>query len=151
MTEESDQQQDQQPASTEKTSGRQLDYMLQDLVQLANMGFGFGVTLCIGGSLVSGTVVSGRKYVQSILDKTIGEGVKEGPLRDALTKRFSGYLDLYPESNTPIDESTPLPVFIHLSGAKFYSPGNSLSTPADGVIWRGLISDVSGFNFGTLS
>ncbi|MGH8039278.1 MAG: hypothetical protein ACREPD_16185 [Stenotrophomonas sp.] len=127
---------------------RSPDPMLLDLVLVANHGFGFGVTLTVGGVLVSGNVVSGRQYVQFILDEAIGNGVQDETVRVALHNRFKGYLDLYPVE-VPDDQSTP--TFIHLCNAKFYAPGSSDSIPSgEGVLWRGAITDVSGFFFGVL-
>jgi len=45
----------------------------------------------------------------------------------------------------------PPPQYIHLSGAKFFNPeGNSLPTN-QGVLWRGRVTEIGGFNLGSFS
>lgn len=150
MTEESSSEKEGTPDQEERRPYvRNPDYLLQDLVQLANIGVGFGVTLNVGGVLVSGNVVSGRTYIQHTMNDVVGS-MKDGPIKTALVDRFKPYLELYPEEPTP-EQRDSLPTFIHLTNAKFYTPGTADPTPSTGMLWRGVISDVSGFFFGTLT
>ncbi|MGG6317657.1 hypothetical protein ACQ5SB_14615 [Stenotrophomonas geniculata] len=130
-------------------SRRYPDKLLHELVDLAHLGFGFGVTLMVGGSLISGNVVSGRKYFEALMEQSIGKAVNNPRLVEALKARFQPFLDLYPESPESEIPDRP-PSFIHLEGARFYAPMNSKPLMEDGVLWRGHINDVSGLFFGTL-
>ena len=96
-----------------------------------------GITLHVGGLLVSGNIISRRDFLMShpLTDKTL-------EIFDKLDK----------PDNMPVDKpSEDLPEFIHLSGARFFIPGNPpIPTNDDGVFWRGRISEVAGFHFGIL-
>jgi hypothetical protein len=95
------------------------------------------ITLHVGGLLVSGNIISGRDFLMSYPQ----------------TDKMQEWLDkLEKPENTPVDKSSEdLPEFIHLSGARFFIPGNPpIPTDDDRVFWRGRISEVSGFHFGIL-
>lgn len=47
-------------------------------------------------------------------------------------------------------QQTDTTVFIHLRDARVYQPGQS-ALPANGMYWRGRLSEVSGWSFGKLS
>ncbi len=128
----------------------QCDQMLQHLVMAANVGTGFPVTLLTGGMMVTGSVVSGRRFVQHMLDDVVSTVGNEG-VREDLKGAFSTYLDAYPEGQAQVEGR--LTIFIHLENAKFFVPGGAqpIPTGGKGVFWRGKIADVSGFNFGTLA
>lgn len=122
------------------------DALLQELVEIATMGFGFGITLTVGGMLVSGNVCPGSKYMQFIFEESLAN--EDERVKEAIKKRLQPHADIYgPEAKV----SAQAPVYIHLENARFITPGVSGSAPASPVIWRGRISDVSGFFFGVLS
>ncbi len=125
------------------------DLMLEQLVIAANYGHEFPVTLLTGGMLVSGRVVSGRRFVQHLLDDVVSK-VPNDDVRGQLTEAFSGHLDLYPASGDPVEGK--ITTFIHLSDARFFLPAGSQPIPwgKDGVFWRGKIAAVDGFSFGIL-
>ncbi|HGM4743698.1 gas vesicle protein [Stenotrophomonas maltophilia] len=120
------------------------DALLQELVEIAGAGFGFGITLTVGGTLVTGNVCSGSKYMQFIFEESLANVDEQ--VKEAIKKRLQPYADIY----APGAWSGQAPTYIHLENARFVTPGVSGSTPASPVIWRGRISDVSGFFFGVL-
>ena len=97
-----------------------------------------GITLNVGGLLVSGYIASGRDFAMHY------------SLTDFILEKVDS-----PDSKRPPEdgEASPdyLPEFIHLSDAHYFSPGG-LPIPGEdkGVFWRGRLSDVSGFHFGIL-
>ena len=96
-----------------------------------------GITLHVGGLLISGNIISRRDFLMS----------------HPQTDKMQEVLDkLDKPDNMPGDKpSEELPEFIHLSGARFFIPGNPpIPTDIDGVFWRGRISEVAGFSFGIL-
>lgn len=120
------------------------DALLQELVEIAGAGFGFGITLTVGGTLVSGNVCSGSKYMQFIFDETLADVDEQ--VKEAIKKRLQPFADIY----APDAWSAQAPTYIHLENARFFTPGVSGATPSSPVLWRGRISDVSGFCFGVL-
>lgn len=125
------------------------DFMLEQIVISANFGQEFPVTLLTGGMLVSGRVVSGRKFVQHMLSDLVST-VSNDEVRSQLNEAFSEHLENYPESGEPVEGKVI--TYIHLSDAKFFNPAGTkpIPTGGTGVFWRGKIAAVDGFNFGIL-
>ena len=123
------------------------DWFLEELVILANdSGFGFGVTLQVGGLLVSGTLASGAAYFEGVAAETAP--ALEGDLAETFQKWFGNFRDL---ANRKPPDGVPRTVrFIHLRDAKFYNTTGSPIPGNRGVWWRGRISEVGGFVLGTL-
>lgn len=115
------------------------DYLLQDLVELAELGLEIGVTLYVGGGTICGQIVGGKRFFAAFL-QTLEENTEE-PVASALKSRFAHYLDLY--DGNPSDR--PPPVYIHLLKARAWTAGGQAGPVAD---WRGRISSVSGFSLG---
>jgi hypothetical protein len=127
-------------------SPREPDALLQELVEIATAGFGFGITLTVGGMLVTGNVCPGSKYMQFIFEGSLAN--EDEQVKGAIKKRLQPYADIYAPG---AGNSAQAPTYIHLENARFVTPGVSGSAPSTPVIWRGRISDVSGFFFGVLS
>jgi hypothetical protein len=129
------------------------DWFLQFLVDRVNgTTVEIGITLQIGGLLVSGILVGGDKYFEGF-----GEDIaaaKSDDKESAETHRtaFAKLGERYkqhPEAEGT-EQNRPLPLFIHLKNAKFYSPGEKPIPANGGVWWRGRISEVSAFILGVL-
>lgn len=126
--------------------GQSTDWFLQKLVSTANnAGLEIGITLYIGSGVISGTLIGGKRY----FDKFAEEFSSNWPFEDKeqIREVFASQGETY---NEPVDENSPPPQYIHLMNARLYSqsgciPGNS------GVLWRGKINAISGFNIGLLS
>jgi hypothetical protein len=126
------------------------DWFLQKLVSFANeWGLEISITLQVSGMLVSGVLVGGTKYFDEFAE-LFSDGLKNYPdLGQAFHELISSYKKLYevkPEENPDL----PPPHYIHLRNAKFYHPGQQPIPISDGVVWRGRISEVGGFNLGSL-
>jgi hypothetical protein len=122
------------------------DWFLQQFVARANHeGLELGITLQTGGFLVSGILISGHAYLEQIsallLDAFVDEGVKQH-YRDAMS-----YLAEHMKSKNAEDIDLS-PAFIHLREAKLIQAGGPSIPRNQPVLWRGRISEVSGFFLG---
>lgn len=88
-----------------------------------------GITLVVGGILVSGYVTTVRQFM-------LGHDCTE-PILDTIQANFKS-LGIFGDDTLD---------YIHLRGAKFFSPSQpSFILSGDGgVFWRGRLSEVSGF------
>lgn len=125
-----------------------IDPFLQSLVHHADYdGFEFGITLSVGGILVSGMLVSGRKFFENFGEK-FGSAFEDAEVRKSLASSFSEWGVLYdPQEDGTRREST----YLHIKDVAFFTT-NSQPIPSDaGSWWRGRISEVDGFLLGNLT
>lgn len=128
-----------------KTSweGRQIDDTLQTIVHFANeCDAGASISLTIGGSLVTGVLISADNYFDQLIagfSSASGDGKNLAPAAMAkiLTARK-------PAGGSPVPSQ-----FLHLKDAKIYN-GGDMPIPGNGTLWRGKISSVDGFFFGVV-
>lgn len=127
--------------------GQSVDWFLQQLVDMANLSenFEFGITLNVHGSLISGVLISGKKYFSEFADQFMGS-VKASWAQE-LHKVIAGHGDVY---DAPSDDERYPPNFIHLRDAHLHHPSGVIPTNG-GVLWRGKINSVSAFNLGILT
>jgi hypothetical protein len=138
-----------------------VDFVLQAIVQLANdTGIELGLTVCVGGIVVSGTLIPGKKYFEEIANDALQAS---GPADQAVIRQaISDYLGNFgkmiyeqPENeeqsgNNGDETMKKLPGYIHLRGAKFFhNSGNPIPTN-QGLRWRGRLSKVDGFSLGAM-
>lgn len=125
-----------------------LDAFIRGLVILANAGIETAVTLAVGGFLISGFLVSGKRYFEYFASDAALASI-EGEAKEEMRKFLLSFETLYEPA--PEGEQRPLPVFLHLRDARyFHNSGNAL--PSDrGIWWRGRISDVHGITLGAMS
>ena len=128
------------------------DNVLEELVRLADAyDLQVGITVYIGGTLISGLLVSGRHFFEgSALRLTQAKGPQQTKAR--LAKFFKKQMkQTYPSSGEAAPEKTDgkAPVgYIHLKNARpFDAEGPYLR---EGVWWRGRIDRIDGFNFGVV-
>lgn len=127
----------------------QHDWFIQSLVNLANVApLSFGVTLQVSGLLVSGYLVSGKAYFEAIGEQIIGGVAQNATLVDQMRKMFATFESAYPSE--PGQAERPVPQFIHLENARFYSTDGTPVPSNAGVWWRGRISEISGIVIGIL-
>lgn len=133
-----------------------------DIVTKSPDGFTLGITLNVGGTLISGDLVSGKAYFEGL-----GEDYQSGftdiagfsqNFRDSIRSQFNEIGEvLYgsPKEEAQGGELTnKSPIvyhFIHLKNAKFFAPGASPTPRNRGTWWRGKIEAVDGFCLGSLS
>lgn len=122
------------------------DWFLVELVRRANRGdFSIGLTLCVGGVVVSGTLVSGREYFEGFAE-AVAAAARDPAVAERAREFFRRPAALYaaePEGPDAAGEDGP-PAYIHLKDARFSPEG-------PGVHWRGRLAAVDGFALGTVA
>ena len=134
-----------------------VDWALAQLITWADhFDFQPGLTLFVGGLVVSGFLVSGRAFFKGIaheIKSEAGSGNADEPnVSDVIADNMEKFEFLYPALEEG-NESKPLfPAYIHLREARVYNSGRDKPLPGNrGVFWRGKLTSVDGFNFGILS
>jgi hypothetical protein len=124
------------------------DWFLAELVSWANtFGFQAGVTLHVGGTIVSGTMISGAAFFALFRENiSVALSASRADVKTPIDEMLSTYGSIYDKP-----EVTAHPRhYIHLRDAYFFDPaGNAL--PRGGALWRGKLSAVDGFSLGSLS
>ncbi|PSN11762.1 hypothetical protein C7271_24235 [filamentous cyanobacterium CCP5] len=106
-----------------------------------------GITLSVGGLIISGYLVSEEAYFLQMMD-IIGRTKAEADVRDTL-KDFLDQLRKGLKAKDD-DEKIRMPQFVHLRSAKMYpSQGHGMPTQGQ-ALWRGRISSVDGFSLGEM-
>lgn len=146
--------------------GNGMDWYLQHLIELANReSMQIGLTLTVPGGLVTGTLVSGRKYFNEfarIASESIG-GDNKQDFYDA----FASHGDLYDrdlqhnddppdgqvkDEESEADDDRVAPQFIHMIDVRYLLAIDSvLPTGKEGLLWRGRVNAVSSFSLGRLA
>lgn len=122
------------------------DMALESLVKIANEhGLEVNLTLMVGGTVVSGTIVGGRTFFQGQADE-IEEA--EGLAKEAFAPAWRQLADVYPDSAAKEDQEPSGPnirnAYIHLRDATIHSDQARMKA----LWWRGRLSSVDGFCFG---
>jgi hypothetical protein len=131
------------------TPNAQHDWFIQSLVNVANVApLSFGVTLQVSGLLVSGYLVSGKAYFEATGQQIVSSLAQNAALADQMRKMFATFESAYP--NDPAQTERPVPQFVHLQNARFYSTDGTPVPSNAGVWWRGRISEISGIVIGIL-
>ncbi len=137
------------------------DWSLADFTLYSNrLRIEFGITLQIGGHIVSGTTTSGAdflKYVGEYLSKTITDsGDRFQEVSDIIKDKYEEKArKIYPEissqkSNEAKEEQLPgKPAFIHLKNVDIWTDSNSSPIPVE--YWRGKLTSVDGWYIGRMS
>lgn len=129
--------------------GRQTDWLLQWFVQFVNKTpLEVGITLSIGGGLVSGILISHQQYFEELAaDFSKPFEAFEGPEADHVKELVLGFIS----PPTAPGEREPAMQYLHLRDARLYSAGGGEAIPSKGALWRGKIAAVDGFSMGGLS
>lgn len=128
--------------------GNSVDWFLQKLVSLANVSpLEFGITLFTEGLIVSGQLVSGKKYFSTFASEFSGAYPGDDESKANIKAAFESNASVY--DHEP-DAEVPPPQFIHLINARCFSHSGASLPNNHGVAWRGKINAVSGFNLGQL-
>jgi len=138
-----------QEDASSATPSAQHDWFIQSLVNVANVApLSFGVTLQVSGLLVSGYLVSGKAFFEATGQQIVSGLVQNAALADQMRKMFATFESAYP--NDPTRTDRPVPQFVHLQNARFYSTDGTPVPSNAGVWWRGRISQISGIVIGIL-
>jgi hypothetical protein len=129
------------------------DTLLEELVRLADRrGLEVGVTIYIGGTLISGVLTSGQAFFEGAALRLQSA---RGPAhaKQALMGFFRDHRDQEMPSSGEgegVDtEGDPFVGYVHLRNARpFDASGPYLS---EGVWWRGRLDRIDGFNFGLVN
>ncbi|UQY33822.1 hypothetical protein K8U54_19220 [Pseudomonas fulva] len=113
-----------------------MDWMLQNLIKLAEQGAEIGVTLTTTGGTVCGNVISGKRYLEIVEGKFQRA---EGPVAGAMAEWAKAFIPVVSEWN----EGGPY--FIHLSNVRMDMAGQLAKTES---VWRGNLTHVTGLMFG---
>jgi hypothetical protein len=124
------------------------DPLLAILVEAANkFDADIGLTLYVSGTVVSGILVSGKRFFELMADWLTAEGAQG--LADSLARPIA---ELFSRPDTESADEGEAEVsfsdYIHLRAARVFTSGND--TPLPETFWRGRLSHVSGWSFGTL-
>lgn len=130
------------------------DWFLQDLVEMVNTPeseMGFGITLFVGGSLISGVLIGGRHYFAGFgHDFASGIDLPEEE-RETLQGHFSQFGSIYDRIAEKEPDDVERPHYIHLKDAHVFAPGSGMIPENRGVWWRGRVEAVDGFVLGLMS
>lgn len=123
------------------------DWFLQDLVKIVNSGgFSFGITLNVGGLLVSGQLVGGKEYFEGFGSDFAGV-FSDSETAKVVQESFAKRGEIYSS-----DKETLFPLtYIHVKEARFFNNSGKPIPGNRGVWWRGKLSQVNGFSLGSLS
>lgn len=125
--------------------GRQLDWLLQWLIKFVNVSSTeIGVTLSIGGSQISGTLISHESYFKQLAkDLAVpfeNSGIDSGESLNAAIHSF------IPKEHAKDEREYN---FVHLKDAKVFT-SNGHPIASSGTLWRGKVAAVDGFHLGAL-
>jgi hypothetical protein len=117
------------------------DWFLESLVNIANeTEVGVDVTLMVGGTVVTGTLASGKQYFEGLAGLKF-QGNQE--IGDVLKQVFADAGQaLQPAGDEP-------PQYVHLRDARVVTTAGTLPTN-EGMWWRGHLSEVDAFWVGSL-
>ncbi|KPW82718.1 putative Gas vesicle protein [Pseudomonas syringae pv. coriandricola] len=129
-----------------KWQGKQIDWLLQWLVKfVANTKVEMGVTLSVGGNLVSGHLISHDDYFDQMAEDISAPFSQFDNGTEASMKEM--ILSFKPGESS---QDTPAFHFIHLKDCRTYSTdGHPICDSR--VLWRGRIAAVDGFTIGLIA
>ena len=117
------------------------DPLLKAVVAMADQaGIETGVTLYMAGGIISGTLISQKRYLDQVANG-FADAWPGGPNED-IRHTFSTIGDVGEHS----DEIANM--FIHLKDARAVSTKGFLPSAGEGAYWRGKVEAITGFNFG---
>ncbi|MGJ8587674.1 MAG: gas vesicle accessory protein GvpU [Yoonia sp.] len=128
------------------------DWFLEDIINVfVSKGLGMGVTLTVGGVIVSGLLISGKKYFQQLSENIQTGSDASGEIGEIIGGHWKGYTAIYEKPDNAPDDWEPRPVgYVHLANAQIHAPGQSPIPTNQGVLWRGKLSSVDSFFIGQM-
>jgi hypothetical protein len=123
------------------------DGFLSILANLAELGYESSITLQIGGSLVSGQLISQGKWQQMFSEL----------FRSGFSAKDEKFGEIVSNAFKPCDAKRELkeimacrPAILHLRDARVYLDQSGELLHTQSVLWRGKVSSVDGFFLGSL-
>lgn len=103
--------------------GQSVDWYLQKLVGIANNSdVQFGVTLFVEGVVISGQLVSGKRYFEAFAQEFSAAYPGDADEKEDIRRAFASHASIYDSEDDAQQSSTP-PQFIHLIESRCFSPG----------------------------
>jgi hypothetical protein len=129
-----------------------IDWFLQSTIEsIIGRGVEIGVTLTVGGAIISGMLISGQTYFKELGDTLTAASREEGDMHSILGEAWKEYTAIYEKPEDAAEDWTPPPAgYIHLREARFFSPSQR-AIPDKGILWRGKLSSIDAFSIGNLS
>lgn len=126
-----------------------VDKFLQRLVSIVNQtNVGIGITLNVGGVIISGELVSVKSYFEGLAREMIYAKANLAT-KEAFQKSFE---QVCAQHETPgaetSNENQLLPMFIHLKNARPFLANGPALPSNKGIWWRSRLSAVDGFSLG---
>lgn len=104
----------------------EIDWLLENLVEIVNKGVGFGITVLVDGVMISGHAVGGREYLRA-MGETLAETFNKSPgIKEAfetLITQTYGAEDTNDEKEQPERKVG----YLHLRDAKYIYPTSNIS------------------------
>jgi hypothetical protein len=109
-----------------------------------------GITLAVGGAMISGQLISGKRYFEELAAFTMSATADSEEVKAAIAKSIKACTVIYdkPEGVPPDDYIAPPPTYIHLRNALWIYPDGKALPTNRGVLWRGKLAAVDGFCLG---
>lgn len=128
------------------------DPLLIDLVRLADtLNVEHGIALTIGGSLISGTLISGYRFFEgqasaASAGSVIGSANPQAAqaYQDRMVEFYRSRMRLCAPDRLAAEGAAYVPGIIHLHNAQFI--GNDGMFTGESQFWRGRLVTVSGFS-----
>ncbi|WP_288253748.1 hypothetical protein [uncultured Hydrogenophaga sp.] len=127
------------------------DWFLQTLVStVTSASASLPVTICVGGSVITGELISGKRYFNEFAD-AIAAGMTDETREDVRNAYRAYGKQVYGDDGSDaesINGGEP-PQYLHLAKAKYITTDGRLMPSPPGMLWRGRISAVAGWSYGT--
>ncbi|MCE9672890.1 hypothetical protein LY474_34300 [Myxococcus stipitatus] len=141
------------------------DWFLEQFVAFMNsLDYSVGLTLSVGGTLVTGKLISPQEYFQAI-GKQMEAAFAKGGLSPEVSKQVGEFIQSRGEAATPSEDllkaaekaaiaADVLPItgnqraYIHLKDAGILTPSTGARMSLSGAYWRGRIAEVESFIIG---
>ncbi|MCI2240167.1 hypothetical protein MO973_35505 [Paenibacillus sp. TRM 82003] len=116
------------------------DAVLERLAAMADHGMVLDITLFAGGQVVSGTLIGRDRWLQQFVERAARGGGGGRQVGEDVQRLFRA-VDRQRTAGEPVHHD-----FLHLAGAQI----DGTQRIAEGLLWRGRISEVAGWSLGSL-
>lgn len=148
MADEQQEQNEQiEPMNPAMADRPKIDWHLQGLVTMANEhGIEMGITLILGGTVITGQLISGKTYFESFAEEFANAWSEDDEIREKTRAAMATPAETHYGPGRISDPAGTS--FIHLKKAKIQGPDGS--SVIRGTLWRGRLTEVSGFFLGSV-
>jgi hypothetical protein len=125
------------------------DWFLQHLVSHVNdFPVELPITLQVSGMFVSGQLVSDARYFEGIAGDSAHGLAAHPEIAESVRKSFNSVGPAIGKTDSNAVAPGPAPHFLHLQNARFSGATAKHTDKAEGIWWRGRVSEVDGFSLG---